>query len=193
MPTHDGRPDALPHRAHVADRVPRDLEGPAVDDLGVAIEVPLEKRANVVLRVRDEAIDGDHRVHENSAHDSIMPGQSAPWAHASAGGAWRNLCRHHTDDSGHNEAASPGAWFLRSILEAVLARGAFAISTAVLTPTVTHSLHVVSADRLRPQPATVPPTGLIGQVSDTALVTASPLASPAICQCTLIGAFQTCG
>jgi len=72
VPSHDGRPDALPHRAHVADRVPGDLERPAVDDLGVAIEI-LEKRINVVLRIRDEAIDRVDRVHEYSAHDSIMP------------------------------------------------------------------------------------------------------------------------
>ena len=57
VPSHDGRPDSLPHRAHVADRVPGDLERPTVNDLGVAIEVPLEKGTNVVLRVRDEAID----------------------------------------------------------------------------------------------------------------------------------------
>jgi hypothetical protein len=43
-----------------------------MDDLGVAIEVPLEKGTNVVLRVREEAIDGHHRVHEYSAHASMM-------------------------------------------------------------------------------------------------------------------------
>ena len=72
VPSHHGRPDSLPHRTHVADRVPGDLERPTVDDLGVAIEVPLEKGTNVVLRVRDEAIDRDHRVHEYSAHNSMM-------------------------------------------------------------------------------------------------------------------------
>src|SRR5207245_374197 len=32
VPAHDGRPDALPHRTHVADRLPGDLERPTVDD-----------------------------------------------------------------------------------------------------------------------------------------------------------------
>ena len=72
VPSHDGRPDALPHRTHIADRFRGDPEWPTVDDLGVAIEVPLEKGTDVVLRVRDEAIDRDHRVHEYSAHDSMM-------------------------------------------------------------------------------------------------------------------------
>ena len=72
VPSHNGRPHSLPHRTHVADRVPGDLERPTVDDLGVAIEVPLEQGTNVVLRVCDEAIDRDHRVHEYSAHESMM-------------------------------------------------------------------------------------------------------------------------
>jgi hypothetical protein len=72
VPSHDGRPDSLPHRTHVADRVPGDLERPTVDDFGVAIEVPLEQGTNVVLRVRDEAIDRDHRVHEYRVHNSMM-------------------------------------------------------------------------------------------------------------------------
>jgi hypothetical protein len=83
VPAHDGHPDALPHRTHIADRVPGDLELPTVDDLGVAIEVPLEKRTNVVLRVRDEAIDRDHRVHEYSAHNSMTfrKGAGVTWPH----------------------------------------------------------------------------------------------------------------
>ena len=72
VPSHNSRPDSLPHRTHVADRVPGDLERPTVDDFGVAIEVPLEKGTDVVLRVRAEAIDRDHRVHEYSAHNSMM-------------------------------------------------------------------------------------------------------------------------
>jgi len=72
VPSHDGRPDSLPHRTHVADRVPGDLERSTVDDLSVAIEVPLEKGADVILRVRDEAIDRHDCVHEYRAHDSMM-------------------------------------------------------------------------------------------------------------------------
>src|SRR5258708_17910831 len=83
VPSHDGRPDSLPHRTHVADGVPGDLERPTVDDLGVAIEVPLEKGTNVVLRVRDEAIDRDHRVHEYRAHNTMMfiKGRGITWRH----------------------------------------------------------------------------------------------------------------
>ena len=60
VPSHDGRPD-----------------------LGVAIEVPLEKGTDVVLRVRDEAIDRDHRVHEYSALNSMMfiEGGGITWRH----------------------------------------------------------------------------------------------------------------
>jgi len=83
VPAHDGRPDALPHRTHVADRLPGDLERPTVDDLGVAIEVPLEKGTNVVLHIGDEAIDRDHRVHKYSAHNSMMfrKGAGVTWRH----------------------------------------------------------------------------------------------------------------
>jgi hypothetical protein len=83
VPTHEGRPDALPRRPHVADRAPGVRERPTVDDRGVAIAVPLEKGTDVVFRVRDEAIHRDHGVHEYSAHNSTMftKGAGSTWRH----------------------------------------------------------------------------------------------------------------
>jgi hypothetical protein len=45
-------------------RVPRDLTWPTLDDLGLAIEAPLEQETNVVLYSGDEVIDRNHRVYK---------------------------------------------------------------------------------------------------------------------------------
>jgi hypothetical protein len=38
VPSHDGRPNSLPHRAHLADRVPGDLEWSTVDNFRVTMK-----------------------------------------------------------------------------------------------------------------------------------------------------------
>ena len=68
VPPDHRRPDPLPHRPHIADRGLTDLERPAVHDLGVAIEIPVEQRTDVVARVRDEAVHRHHSMHQHSAH-----------------------------------------------------------------------------------------------------------------------------
>jgi hypothetical protein len=60
----------------------RDVEWAAIHDFGVAVEVPLEQRTDVVASVRDKAVDGHDRTHHNGAHASIMPAQHATFSGA---------------------------------------------------------------------------------------------------------------
>lgn len=64
------------------------LKRSTVDDLSVAVEVPLEQRTDVVLRVRDEAIDRHDRVHEYRAHDSMMVPRQCPGERLPVFGRW---------------------------------------------------------------------------------------------------------
>jgi hypothetical protein len=56
MPPDYRGPDALPHRAQVTDRGLGELERAAGHDFGVAVEIPLEQRTDVVAGVGDEAV-----------------------------------------------------------------------------------------------------------------------------------------
>jgi hypothetical protein len=65
--------NALPHRAHVAERGLSSRERPAIHDFGVAVEIPLEQRTDIAASVCDKSVDGRHRMHHHSAHALMMP------------------------------------------------------------------------------------------------------------------------
>jgi hypothetical protein len=46
-----------------------------IHDFGVAVEIPLEQRTDIVAGVRDKSVDGRHRMYYPSAHALIMPAQ----------------------------------------------------------------------------------------------------------------------
>src|SRR5439155_17686160 len=62
------RSDARPHRPDILGRGLRDLHRATVNELGVAVGEPVEQRADMILRVGDEAVHRHDTVHYYGAH-----------------------------------------------------------------------------------------------------------------------------
>ncbi len=62
------RPYAGPHRLDVAGRGLRDLDLATVEDFYVAVGIPVEQRADLILRVGDETVHRHDVVHDHGAH-----------------------------------------------------------------------------------------------------------------------------
>ena len=89
------RPSARPHRLDVAGRRLRDLDLAAVDDFDVAVDIPVEQRADLVLRVGDETVHRNDVVHDHGAHVSYNEAQIRTHR-SSAGQSFAAAARIHT-------------------------------------------------------------------------------------------------